>query len=98
MPLFKIPSCSMSYTCTRYCPGDKCKGRVEERVLFLSTGRSIDLLKSTVSESVMNVKLKSVPKAALQSGVYFTDALTVPPSLAVTTTLSMPWVPTDKSV
>ena len=65
---------------------------------FLSTGRSTDLLKSTVPESVMNVKLKSVPKAALQSGVYVTDALTVPLSIAVSITLSMPWVPTDKSI
>ena len=71
-------------------------GRAEERELFLSTGRSIDLLKSTVPEWVMNVKLKSAPRAALQSGVYVTAALTVPPSIAVTITLSMPWVPADK--
>ena len=70
-------------------------GRIEERELFLSTGRSIDLVKSTVPEWVMNVKLKSVPKAALQSGVYVTDALIVPciPSIAVSITLSMLWVP-----
>ena len=68
-------------------------GRVEERELFLSTGRSIDLVKTTVPESVMNVKLRSVPKAALQSGVYVTAALTVPPSIAATRTLSMLWVP-----
>ena len=68
-------------------------GRIEERELFLSTGRSIDLVKSTVPESVMNVKLKSVPRAALQSGVYVTAALTVPPPIAVTITLSMLWVP-----
>ena len=68
-----------------------------ERVLFLSTGRSIDLLKSTVPESVMNVKQKSAPSAALQSGVYVTAALTVPPPMAVSITLTMLWVPTDKS-
>ena len=68
-------------------------GRVEERELFLSTGRSIDLVKSTVPELVINAKLKSVPKAALQSGVYVTDALTVPPPIAPTRTLSMLWVP-----
>ena len=68
-------------------------GRIEERELFLSTGRSIDLVKSTFPESVMNVKLKSVPRAALQSGVYVTAALTVPPSIAVSITLSMLWVP-----
>ena len=37
-------------------------GRVEERELFLFTGRSIDLLKSTVPESVINAKIKVPPK------------------------------------
>ena len=82
----------MSYTCTRYCPGDKYRERAE---LFLSNGNSVVLEKSTVPELVMNVKLKSVPKAALQSGVYVTAALSVPciPSISVTIMLSIQWVP-----
>ena len=63
--------------------------------LFLSNGNSVVLEKSTVPESVMNTKLKSVPKAALQLGVYVTAALTVPciPSISVTIMLSIQWVP-----
>ena len=37
--------------------------------LFLSTGKSCDLVKSTPPESVMNKKLKSAPRIALQGYV-----------------------------
>ena len=44
--------------------------------LFLSTGKSCDLVKSTVPESVMNKKLKSAPRIALQE--YVTEKETSP--------------------
>ena len=44
--------------------------------LFLSTGKSCDLVKSTVPESVMNKKLKSAPRLALQE--YVTEKETSP--------------------
>ena len=87
-------------------PLAQCRTQVLYTVQGTNTGRgqncsclmvvaSVVFEKSTVSESVINAKLKSVPKAALQSGLYVTDALTVPciPSIAVTIMLSIQWVP-----